>query len=107
MKCGVAQMKSKARRFHPSFVADLQNATCYYDDISPEIGNKLRVDLQSKIELITSAPEGFAEIHKNVRALRLKAFPFVVLYRSCNDHVQFVGLVQGSTDRKHWFDTIE
>ena len=100
-------MKNKTRRYHPNFVADLRNATQYYDDISLDIGNQLRDEIKSRIELIASTSEGFATIHNSVRALRLKKFPYVILYRSYADHVQFVGLVLGSSERQHWFDNIE
>ena len=100
-------MKNKQRRYHPSFVADLKRATEYYDDISSITGNKLRDEIQSKIELVGCTSEGFATIHNNIRALRLKKFPYVMLYRSFDDYVQFVGLVLGSTERKHWFDSLE
>ena len=97
-------MNLKARRYHPNFIADLKNAAGYYDGISTSVGNKLRDEIQSKIELIGSASEGFAIIHNNVRAVRLRKFPYVLLYRSFEDHVQFVGLVLGSSERRNWFD---
>ena len=100
-------MKNKKRRFHPRFVTDIKIATEYYDGISLVVGNKLRQEIKSKIDLIASTPEGFGIVHNNVRALRLKRFPYVLLYRSFDDHVQFAGLVLGSTERKHWFDGIE
>jgi len=100
-------MKSKTRRYHPNFVADLKNAIEFYDGMSSEIGNKLRDEIQSTIELIASTSEGFAIIHNNVRALRLKKFPYLILYRSFPGHVQFVGFVLGSSERQNWFDDIE
>ena len=99
-------MKSKARRFHPSFVVDLSSATEYYDEMPPSIGNRLRDEVQSRIDLIAENSEAFPRVHNDVRALRLKKFPYVILFRSHPDFVQFVGLVQGNTDRKHWFDRI-
>jgi len=100
-------MKNKSRKYHPNFVADLNSAINYYDDISLDIGSKLRDEIKSKVDLIASASEGFAIVHNSVRVLRLKKFPYVILYRSYDDHVQFVGLVLGSTERQHWFDDIE
>ncbi len=51
-------MNAKLRRFDPNFVADLKSATNYYDGISPTVGNKLRDEVQAKIELVASASEG-------------------------------------------------
>ena len=100
-------MKSKRRRYHPKFFADLKTALDYYDEISTELGNRFRAEIKSRTKLIASTSEGFAKIHNDVRALRLHRFPYVILYRSYSDHVQFVGLIEGSAERKNWFDNIE
>jgi hypothetical protein len=99
-------MNSKQRRFHPRFVTDLSAAADYYDDISSMVGDRLRTEVQSKFELISENSDAFAKLYKDVRGLRLKSFPYVILYRSHTDHVEFVGLVHGSTKRDHWFDGI-
>lgn len=97
-------METRNRRFHPDFIEDLLGATKYYDEISPAIGARFRTEVQSRIDLIASTPDGFASIHKNIRAVRTRKFPYVVLYRVNGDRVEFVGLILGSTQRKHWFD---
>ncbi len=51
-------MKNKIRRYHPQFVADLRIATSYYDDISINLGNRLRATIQKHLELISDSPVG-------------------------------------------------
>ena len=97
-------MESKPRRFGTDFVTDLEMAVDYYDGFSLATGDKFRTEVQSKLDLVASASEGFAIAHNNIRAVRLRKFPYVLLYRSFDLHVEFVGLVQGSTERKNWFD---
>lgn len=97
-------METRNRRFHPDFVEDLLSATKYYDEVATTIGASFRAEVQSRIDLIATTPEGFACIHKNIRAIRIRKFPYVVLYRVNDDRVEFIGLVFGSTQRKHWFD---
>ena len=97
-------MESKLRRFSIDFVTDLEMAVDYYDGFSQATSDKFRVEVQSKLDLVAAASEGFAIAHNNVRAVRLKKFPYVLLYRFFDQHVEFVGLVQGSTERKNWFD---
>ena len=97
-------MKNKQRKFHPKFAVDLKNATSYYDEISLRVGNDFRDEVQAKLDLIASTSEGFAIIYRDVRPVRLRKFPYVLLYRSYNDHVQYVGLVFGSTERINWFN---
>ncbi len=52
-------MKNKIRRYHPQFVADLRIAASYYDDISINLGNRLRATIQKHLELISDSPVGF------------------------------------------------
>ena len=100
-------MNAKLKRFAPSFVNDLQDVLDHYDKISGGIGEKVRIEIQSRLDLVSVTSEGFAKIHRDIRAVRLKKFPYVLLYRSFGDHVQFVGLVLGSTERENWFDNIK
>jgi hypothetical protein len=97
-------MENRQRRFHPDFAKDLLNAAKYYDEISTAIGARFRTEVQSRIDLIATTPEGFACIHKNIRAVRAPKFPYIVLYRVNGDLVEYIGLVFGWTQRKHWFD---
>ena len=100
-------MNSKRKRFSPKFVNDLKDVLARYDEISEVIGEKVRVEIQSQLDLVAGTSEGFAKIHREIRAVRIKKFPYVLLFRSFGDHVQFVGLVLGSTEREHWFDNID
>ena len=97
-------MESKLRRFGTDFVTDLEMAVDYYDGFSQATGDKFRAEVRSKIDLVASNSEGFAIVHNNIRAVRLRKFPYVLLYRSFDQHVEFLGLVQGSTERRNWFD---
>jgi hypothetical protein len=97
-------MNGKHVRFHPDFARDLKIAIQYYDVISEMVGARFRTEIQTRIDLIVSQPEAFACVHKNVRAARTKKFPYVVLYRSNDTVVEFVGLVLGSSQRENWFN---
>jgi len=100
-------MKGKEKRYSPSFVFDLKHAVDYYDGISDRTGDRFRTELQAKLDVISSVSEGFAIVHNGVRAARLRKFPYVLLYRSFERHVEFIGLVHGSTSRSNWFDRPE
>lgn len=97
-------MEDKGRRFHPDFAEDLLNAVAYYDKILPSIGTRFRSEVQSKIDLIASTPEGFAFIYGNIRAVRTRNFPYVFLYRVHAEYTEFIGLVLGSTRCEQWFE---
>ena len=94
-------------RCHPDFASDLRVATEYYDEISVGLGNRLRDTIRKQLELISEHSEAFAIIHNQVRAIRLRNFPYLILFRSYPDHVYFVGFVHASSDRTHWFDRVD
>jgi hypothetical protein len=94
----------RLERFSPEFVADLVVAIDYYDSISSGTGNRFREKLDDRLNLIMNSPEGFAEIWGNVRAVRVRSYPYVILYQVGRDHVEFLGLVHGAGQRKNWFE---
>ena len=100
-------MKAKLKRFAPLFANDLKQAVDYYDDISTRTGNGFREEVESKLDLVASTSEGFATVYNEVRALRLRKFPYMLLYRSFARHVEFLGLVHGSKARSHWFERMD
>jgi plasmid stabilization system protein ParE len=66
--------------YHPSTVADLNEAIRYYNDKQPELGNQLRTEIYAVIELIRKNPEIHAETNGVRRAL-VKRFPYSVIYK--------------------------
>lgn len=100
-------MENKRRRYHPKFAADLKFANEYYDNISIDLGNRFRKTVGDQLTLISEIPEAFATIHNQVRAARLRNFPYLILYRNFPDHVYVVGFVHAASDRQHWFDRID
>ena len=97
---------SRAERFSPRFLADLGFAVEHYDSISSATGNRFRDNLDSRLDLIMSTPEGFAEVYDSVRAVRVRTYPYVILYEVFIDHVDFIALVHGAGSRENWFEKI-
>lgn len=95
-----------ARRFHPDFALDLRNAVERFDGVSERIGERFRVDVRERIELVTSSPELFAPIQGDIRASRLKHFPFVLLYKQAPACVYIIALLYASSDQSNWFERV-
>lgn len=97
---------SRVERFSPGFVADLGLAVEHYDSISVATGNRFRENLNSRLDLVMNSPEGFAKVYETVRAVRVKSYPYVILYEVLTDHVDFIALVHGAGSRKNWFENL-
>ena len=96
-------MADKPRRYHPTFVNDLSTAVDYYDTISTDLGNRFRDAVREKLGLISQSPELYAQIHENLRAVRLNRFPYVVIYRNHQELVAMLGIKHASSDPTTWF----
>jgi mRNA-degrading endonuclease RelE of RelBE toxin-antitoxin system len=99
-------MMARRERFSPEFAADLVVAVKYYDSISKSTGNRFRKKLDDRLDLILNSPEAFANIHESVRAVRIRSYPYVILYEVLPDHVHFIALVHGAGSRENWFEGI-
>ena len=97
---------AKRERYSPQFVADLSVAFEHYDKISNSTGGRFREKLDERLNLIMDAPEGFATIYESVRAVRVRSYPYVILYEVFQEHVSFLGLVHGAGNRKNWFERL-
>ena len=51
-----------------------------------------------------ASPEAFAASIDNVRPVRVRFYPYVILYEVFDDHVHFIALVHGAGERKNWFE---
>ena len=76
-------------RFHKDFVLDLVSISDYYDSVSPKTGNRFRESLDRWLDLIVESPEAYSRIHDIVRAVRIRTFPYVIVYEIQADCVFF------------------
>jgi hypothetical protein len=54
-------------RYHPLVAVDLRDACQHYDAIAPTLANRLRTNVQLKIQAIVEQPESFGRIGRDFR----------------------------------------
>jgi len=96
----------RIRRFHPDFPKDLRDAAHHFDGISAILGQRFRQAVRETLEFITANPDLYARFAGEVRAAKLKKFPYVLLYVREAAHVDFIALVIGHSDRLNWFERV-
>lgn len=74
-------------RFHPLVAEDLRVATEWYDGISLNLGNTFRMHVNARFDDIGQRPESFAAAFEDVRFVRIKRFPYLVLFRESEDFI--------------------
>ncbi|MGN6547058.1 MAG: type II toxin-antitoxin system RelE/ParE family toxin [Aureliella sp.] len=92
-----------AERYHPLFVEDLASACKYYDDISPELGQRFRKRVRDSIASILERPESYGQIGGVYRGALLNGFPYVVVYSTADPSLTIYGLRHAASDRGNWF----
>ncbi len=89
-------------RFHPEVASDLRTASGWYTDISPDLANRLRVIIDTSFDAIADHPALYPLLFDDVRFVRMRTFPYLVLYRVVNDTPYILGVFHGASDPAKW-----
>ena len=60
---------------------DIVNARQYYDSKSDVAGEKFVEEIALTIERISNTPKAFSIRHRNIRAAKLRSYPYLLFYR--------------------------
>ena len=64
-------------RFHPLVADDLESAASWYDENSPELGNRFRSAVDSRFDAVRLMPESFGMADPPMRACLVRRFPYL------------------------------
>lgn len=76
-----------------------------YESASPGLGDRLWQDIQTAADVISDYPAIGELVRRTrglVRRIPLKHFPFFLIYRQQNDHLQIVALAHTSRKPNYW-----
>jgi plasmid stabilization system protein ParE len=86
----------------PAAAADIEDAHRWYRDKSPELGTKFLDAVREAGARIMENPEAYPVFHREARRVRLKRFPYSLLYRLYPEHVVIVACLHGRRDPLRW-----
>jgi hypothetical protein len=89
-------------RFHPRVVEDLKQAISWYDEISIELGNRFRSQVNAPFDEIALRPTFFAFAFANVRFAIVRRFPYLVLFREMGEVILVLGIFHSASDPAKW-----
>ncbi len=78
--------------------ADIFDAFRWYESKRAGLGHAFVDEVDGAFERITQTPTAFALVHRDVRRLVLRRFPYVVYFREVDDIVEVVGVLSGRRD---------
>ena len=93
---------------HPSARFDLEDATFYYADISPELAEKFLNDFEQTLSFIEAMPLAWAAHYLDLRKLNFKIFPYSIVYTfsEASREVTIVAVQHQSRKPFYWKDRV-
>lgn len=86
-------------RVHPGVLSvDLPEATAYYDEIDPDLGDRLSRLIVDALHQIEAHPLVFAEYVPGFRRVVLVPFPYLLAFAVHDDAVQIDALLHVKSD---------
>lgn len=82
---------------------DILTAYEFYEASQRDLGDYFNLQLKACIASILKVPEGFKIIHKDFRQIKLKNFPYVVIYSVNTDEIVISKVFHTSLNPKKKF----
>ena len=89
-------------RYHPLFDGDVIEAAGWYDDRSPGLGNAFVANVRIATDSAISDPERFGFTQFGVRFVRVRRFPFVVLFDVTESEILLLGVLHTARSLEKW-----
>lgn len=86
----------------PAAAADIEDAHQWYRDKRPELGAEFLVAVRQAGARIRDNPEAYPVVHREARRIRLRRFPYSLLYRVYPDVIVVVACIHGRRDPLIW-----
>ncbi len=89
-------------RYHPLFDCDVREAANWYDQRSPGLGDSFSdAALRATLRIIEN-PDVYASTELGMRYLRLKRFPYIVLFDVHEEEILMVGVLHTARSIEKW-----
>lgn len=87
-----------------SFAAekDIYDATLWYKSIRVNLGREFIESIDLSIKLLQQLSESFPKVHKDIRRILLKRFPFGIFYLLDGNKIIILAVFHVSRDPKSW-----
>jgi len=87
---------------HPAALAELTEATAFYEERAPGLGRDLFEEVQRVFGLIAENPEGAAIFDDPYRRYLCRRFPFSVVYRRAANGLRVLAIMHQRRRPGYW-----
>jgi len=89
--------------FHPAAEAEHLESVAYFESKSPGLGAMYLLEFERVMQLVCTAPQRYAAVgNEGVRRIRMKQFPFTVMYRESNNNVHVLAVAHHRRRPLYW-----
>jgi plasmid stabilization system protein ParE len=88
--------------FRLEAVDEVDAVFLWYEDQRPGLGEEFLSAFLEQLDRIGENPEGWAVIHRKIRACPMRAFPYVIYYRLRSDRINIVAVQHGHRHPRGW-----
>jgi len=88
--------------FHPDASDELAEAAAYYDMQSPGLGERFLHHARETADAITDMPLRGRELLPGIRKLKVRRFPFGVIYQPETDRIFILAVAHLMREPNYW-----
>ena len=93
---------AKHLRYHPLFDCDVREAAAWYDRRSPGLGDAFVDMVRKRVADVIADPERFALSPAGCRYVRLRRFPYVLLFDVADSELLILGVLHTARSIEKW-----
>lgn len=91
--------------FHSAAEAEFLEIVRYYESSVPGLGYAFTTQIESKLQWVCEQPGAGARVGAlGLRVIRLRRFPFSVIYRATSDRVQVLAIAHERREPFYWVE---
>ena len=73
--------------FRPEARDELREAQRWYEERAPGLGARFALAVEAAVEALVQAPQRYPIVHREVRRVLLRRFPYAVFYRATEKEI--------------------
>ena len=100
-------MKASDVVYHPLVAVDVREAQKWYEDKKRGLGKAFFDEIEHALEVIESNPRLFQKISHEIRIMRIKRFPYSIVYECIDKNVYILGIQHVKRHPDTWKSRLE